>query len=106
MPRHPARSHTSHGSVPREDIDRVAELGPDTVRTSTTKLNLAQFERLLREGWEVVCLDSLITGDLENLAGCRGDDAFRFELADVTEHLSIASPVDWVLHLASHSAGN
>jgi len=24
LPRHPARSHTSHGSVPREDIDRVA----------------------------------------------------------------------------------
>jgi dTDP-glucose 4,6-dehydratase len=62
-------------------------------------------ERLLREGWEVVAVDSLITGSTDNLATFRDHDRFRFEERDVTE-LEEGDPVlegslDWILHLAS-----
>ncbi|HEX6207128.1 MAG TPA: UDP-glucuronic acid decarboxylase family protein [Actinomycetota bacterium] len=62
-------------------------------------------ERLLAEGWEVLAVDSLLTGNRDNLTGLLGHDGFRFEQRDVTE-LEEDDPVleealDWVLHLAS-----
>src|ERR687895_676913 len=36
-------------------------------------------DRLLDEGWEVVCLDTLLTGGTENLANALESDGFRFE---------------------------
>jgi dTDP-glucose 4,6-dehydratase len=57
--------------------------------------------RLLSEGWEVVCLDSLLTGDTKNIDDLIGNPGFVFEQFDVTRHLAIDGPVDWVLHLAS-----
>jgi dTDP-glucose 4,6-dehydratase len=57
--------------------------------------------RLLEEGWEVVCLDSLLTGTAANVAELRGVEAFRFERYDVTNDVRVEGPVDWVLHLAS-----
>jgi dTDP-glucose 4,6-dehydratase len=59
-------------------------------------------ERLLAAGWEVVCLDSLLTGSQENLFGARSyDGRFRFERIDVTNPISVDGPVDWILHFAS-----
>jgi dTDP-glucose 4,6-dehydratase len=57
--------------------------------------------RLLEEGWEVLCLDSLLTGSSSNVAELLGVEAFRFERYDVTNHLHVEGRVDWVLHLAS-----
>ena len=57
--------------------------------------------RLLAEGWDVVCLDSLITGDPRNVEDLLGDPAFRFEQYDVTNYVHVDGPVDWVFHLAS-----
>ncbi len=57
--------------------------------------------RLLDEGWEVVCVDSLLTGNRDNLADLDGNDRFRFEEADVVGGIPQADDVDWVLHLAS-----
>jgi dTDP-glucose 4,6-dehydratase len=57
--------------------------------------------RLLGEGWEVVVLDSLLTGRAENVADLLSRDGFRFERYDVTNYLHVDGPVDWVLHLAS-----
>jgi dTDP-glucose 4,6-dehydratase len=57
--------------------------------------------RLLSEGWEVVCLDSLLTGSADNVAAYLDQPAFRFERYDVTNFLHVQGPVDWVLHLAS-----
>jgi CBS domain-containing protein len=48
--------------------DRVAELGPDAVRISTTKLNLAQFER--RPG-EVLLRGDVLDRDVINVATAR-----------------------------------
>jgi dTDP-glucose 4,6-dehydratase len=65
-------------------------------------------EALLDSGAEVVCLDSLLTGAVENLGGLRGDPAFRFEQCDVAEgftapavRAALRPGVDLVLHLAS-----
>ncbi|MGH7931234.1 MAG: UDP-glucuronic acid decarboxylase family protein [Candidatus Binatia bacterium] len=58
-------------------------------------------QRLVGEGWDVVCLDSLLTGRTENLDGLLSDRRFRFEPRDVTEPVSIDEDVDWVLHFAS-----
>ena len=58
-------------------------------------------ERLVREGWDVVCYDSLLTGDVANLGELGGNPRFRFEERDVTVSLDVDGPVDWVLHFAS-----
>jgi len=58
-------------------------------------------DRLLREGWEVLCLDSLLTGDGVNLSQAREHPAFRFVQADVSDELPVEGSVDAVLHLAS-----
>ena len=58
-------------------------------------------ERLLDEGWRVTCLDSLLTGQTENVAAAMARDHFRFETHDVTKHITVEEDVDWVLHLAS-----
>jgi dTDP-glucose 4,6-dehydratase len=58
-------------------------------------------ERLLAEGWSVVCVDSLMTGSTDNLAGVFGQDRFAFQQANVSERVEVDGPVDWVLHFAS-----
>jgi dTDP-glucose 4,6-dehydratase len=58
-------------------------------------------ERLLREGWDVVCVDSLLTGETNNLSAVRSHPQFRFEQRNVSEPWTVDGPVDWVLHLAS-----
>jgi dTDP-glucose 4,6-dehydratase len=58
-------------------------------------------ERLLAAGYEVLCLDNLITGDPDNIAHLIGHESFRFIKHDVTEYLYVAGPLDAVLHFAS-----
>jgi dTDP-glucose 4,6-dehydratase len=58
-------------------------------------------ERLLAEGWNVLCLDSLLTGREGNLSRVADDPRFSFERVDVTRHIAVDGPVDGVLHLAS-----
>jgi len=58
-------------------------------------------DRLLAEGWEVVCLDSLLTGRMDNLRAAFGNGRFRFENHDVTHYLEVEGDVDMVLHFAS-----
>ena len=58
-------------------------------------------ERLLAKGWEVVCFDSLLTGNADNLLDALSNERFRYELYDVTNFLYVDGAVDWVLHFAS-----
>jgi dTDP-glucose 4,6-dehydratase len=58
-------------------------------------------DRLRGEGVEVVCVDNLLTGSLDNLAGLAADPGFSLEQRDVSEPFDVAGPVDLVLHLAS-----
>jgi dTDP-glucose 4,6-dehydratase len=52
-------------------------------------------------GFEVVCLDNLITGNLENIRHLRSNPAFQFIHHDVTDYIDIEGPVHYVLHFAS-----
>ena len=56
---------------------------------------------LLNAGHEVICLDNLLTGSVDNISHLIGHERFRFYKHDVTEYIYIASPVDAVMHFAS-----
>jgi dTDP-glucose 4,6-dehydratase len=58
-------------------------------------------ERLLREGYEVLCLDNFVTGTPHNVEHLMEHDGFRLIRADVTEYVHVGVPVDAVLHFAS-----
>lgn len=58
-------------------------------------------DRLLAEGWEVLGLDNFITGRDENLAHLKNNRKFSFEEGNVSDGLSVAGEVDYVLHFAS-----
>ena len=58
-------------------------------------------DRLLREGWEVVCVDSLLTGRAKNLSSALKSARFSLHEADITRGLPVAGPVDWVFNFAS-----
>jgi len=58
-------------------------------------------DRLLAEGWDVVCVDNFLTGSADNLSGVGEGSGFRSVHANVSEPFSIDGPVDRVLHFAS-----
>ncbi|MCU1378043.1 MAG: NAD-dependent epimerase/dehydratase family protein [Acidimicrobiales bacterium] len=58
-------------------------------------------EELLARGDQVVAIDNLITGSIENVEPFYGDAAFVFQRQDVSNHVHVAGPVDAVLHFAS-----
>jgi dTDP-glucose 4,6-dehydratase len=58
-------------------------------------------EKLMEKGWDVVCLDNLVTGEESNVAHLERSPRFQFLRHDVTQPLEIAGPVDAVLHFAS-----
>jgi dTDP-glucose 4,6-dehydratase len=58
-------------------------------------------ERLVAEGHEVVCYDSLLTGETANLEGLNESDLFTYRKFDVTGFVDLDGPLDWVMHFAS-----
>jgi len=58
-------------------------------------------DRLLKEGWEVLALDNLITGDVVNLAHLKNNPKFQFDHADVNEPFHVIGDVNVVFHFAS-----
>src|SRR5439155_23188044 len=56
---------------------------------------------LLDRGDEVVALDNLLTGALDNVADLFGRSGFTFVEHDVTNFVHVAGPLDAVLHFAS-----
>ena len=57
-------------------------------------------DALIARGYAVVGVDNLLTGDAANVAHLTGGD-FRFVRHDVSNHIDIEGPVDFVLHWAS-----
>lgn len=57
-------------------------------------------ERLIREGWEVLCIDNLMTGSLSNIAHLIGK-GLAFIEQDVNEKVRVEESIDVVLHFAS-----
>jgi dTDP-glucose 4,6-dehydratase len=58
-------------------------------------------ERLLAEGYRVVCVDNLVTGTRENVVDLERDPAFEYVEHDVTLPLKVEGRLDEVYHLAS-----
>ena len=58
-------------------------------------------DRFLHEGYEVVAMDNLITGDLRNLAHLHALPGFTFVHHDVSSHIHLNGPLDYLLHFAS-----
>lgn len=56
---------------------------------------------LLKLNHEVICLDNLSTGSVDNISHLLGCGKFSFYKHDVTEYIFIGRPVDAVLHFAS-----
>src|ERR687896_1025526 len=57
-------------------------------------------DALLAKGHRVICVDNLETGSLQNVEHNRGAE-FIFVNHDLTRHLEIEEPIDFVYHLAS-----
>lgn len=55
---------------------------------------------LLREGHEVICMDNLLTGSVDNISHMRSSK-FVFIEYDVTNYIYVDGPLDHVLHFAS-----
>jgi dTDP-glucose 4,6-dehydratase len=58
-------------------------------------------ERFLAEGYEVIAMDNLITGDVRNVEHLFSDSSFHFEERDVTEYIHVVGKLDALLHFAS-----
>jgi len=55
----------------------------------------------LDKGWEVVCMDNLLTGSPDNVAHLLSERDFTFLDMDVSGFIHLAGPVDAILHFAS-----
>ena len=58
-------------------------------------------DRFLREGYEVLAMDNLITGDLRNLEHLFPRKEFTFYHKDVSNFIHVPGPLDYILHFAS-----
>ncbi|MFQ5457869.1 MAG: GDP-mannose 4,6-dehydratase, partial [Myxococcota bacterium] len=55
----------------------------------------------LARGWEVLAMDSLLTGNLDNISPLFSNDSFNFIKHDVTNYIHVDGPLDAILHFAS-----
>jgi dTDP-glucose 4,6-dehydratase len=55
---------------------------------------------LLEKGHDVVCMDNLITGSIDNINHITSD-RFKFINHNVTKYIDLEGPVDYILHFAS-----
>lgn len=58
-------------------------------------------DRFLSEGMEVLGIDNLITGDINNIKHLEQNPKFKFYEHDVSEHVNINESIDYILHFAS-----
>jgi dTDP-glucose 4,6-dehydratase len=59
-------------------------------------------DRLLAEGHEVIGIDNLITGNIDNISHLASNPKFRFIKQDVTEYIMLPEEkIDFVFHFAS-----
>src|SRR3954466_6158297 len=58
-------------------------------------------ERLLNDGWEVVCIDNFLTGTPANVEHLLSNPQFRMMRANVTDYVHVPGDVDVIYHFAS-----
>ena len=58
-------------------------------------------ERFLKEGYHVIGMDNLITGDLRNIEHLFPQAHFEFHNHDVSQFVHVAGDLKYILHFAS-----
>lgn len=58
-------------------------------------------DKFIEKGHRVVCVDNLLTGNLDNISHLFGNEDFQFIKHDVTNFIHVPGNVDYVLHFAS-----
>lgn len=58
-------------------------------------------DRFLKEGFVVIAMDNLITGDLKNIEHLFKHPDFEFYHHDVSKYVHVAGPLNYILHFAS-----
>lgn len=58
-------------------------------------------DRFIKEGYNVIGMDNLVTGDLKNIEHLFKLPEFEFYHHDVTKFIHIAGPIDYIMHFAS-----
>jgi len=58
-------------------------------------------DRMIKEGHEVICMDNLLTGNMDNIGHLIGNEKFKFIKHDVTEYIYVEGELDNILHFAS-----
>lgn len=58
-------------------------------------------DRFLKEGFEVIAMDNLITGDLRNIEHLFKDPSFEFYHHDVSSFVHVSGDLKYILHFAS-----
>jgi dTDP-glucose 4,6-dehydratase len=58
-------------------------------------------DRFIKEGYRVVAMDNLITGDLKNIEHLFPLEDFEFYNHDVSNYVHVAGDLDYILHFAS-----
>ncbi len=58
-------------------------------------------ELLLKEGHVVICMDNLLTGNMDNIAHLLGQERFLFLKHDVTNFVYVQGKLDGIFHFAS-----
>ena len=56
---------------------------------------------LIDNGFKVICMDNFVTGDKKNIEHLKGSGSFTLIEHDISKHIMIDEPVDYVLHFAS-----
>jgi len=58
-------------------------------------------DRFIHEGYDVVGMDNLITGDMKNIEHLMGLPEFQFYHHDVSKYVHVSGHIDYILHFAS-----
>ena len=58
-------------------------------------------DRFLAEGNEVVAVDNLVTGSLDNIAHLKNEPKFSFIEQDIIKPYGVPGPIDIIAHMAS-----
>lgn len=58
-------------------------------------------DRFINEGYHVVAMDNLLTGDLANIEHLMGHKDFEFQHHDVSKYVHVSGDLEYILHFAS-----
>ncbi len=58
-------------------------------------------DRFLDEGYHVVAMDNLLTGNIENIEHLMGHKDFEFQHHDVSKYVHVSGDLEYILHFAS-----